>query len=402
MMLSDVSNSSVKYFVLRANGHDGHGIQRSGVCQASFEGDLISGFNGKRGREGRCRTGGARGILKPGRRSTETKGVGPRTAESEVSLSRALGIRGVELPLPGLADFGRGRHPEPIFDPFDRLKRSVREFWDTTPCGTRDVAAEEGSPGFFRAIEERRDLLEPFIRDFARFSEHRDERVLEVGVGAASDHVKFARAGAKLTGIDLTPHAIALAGKRLALEGLSSDLRVGDVERLPFPDGCFDFVYSWGVIHHTPDTARAARELVRVTRPGGRVCVMIYQRRSLVALQAWILHALLKGRPWRSLGDMVWNHIESVGTKAYTGDEARRLFAGLTDVRVTPVVTPYDIRIGRARFLPRWVQRLVPAALGWFLVIEGRKPSHPRHGMEASVAALSTEPRALGSIEDAA
>ncbi len=306
-----------------------------------------------------------------------------------------------ELQLPGLGAIGRSI-PQPIFEPFGGLKRSVREFWNTTPCGTRDVVAEEGSPAFFRAIEQRRYLLEPFIRDFARFSERRGERVLEVGVGAASDHVNFARSGANLTGIDLTPHAIKLAGKRLAMEGLSSDLRVGDAERLPFPDASFDFVYSWGVIHHTPDTPRAAREIVRVTRPGGSVCVMIYQRRSLVALQAWILHGLLKGRPWRSLGDVVWSHIESVGTKAYTSAEARRLFAGLTDVRVTPVVTPYDVRIGRARFLPRWVQRLVPSRLGWFLVIEGRKPSRPQLGLEASAAGTSTESTALGALEDAA
>jgi len=323
-------------------------------------------------------------------------------AHSEMSISRAMGTRASELHLPGLAAFGRGSHPESIVEPFDGLKHWVREFWDTTPCGTRDIAAEEGSPAFFRAIAERRDVLEPFIRDFARFSEHRGKRVLEVGVGAASDHVSFARAGANLTGIDLTPHAIELAGKRLALEGLSSDLRVGDAERLPFPDACFDFVYSWGVIHHTPDTPRAAREIVRVTRPGGRVCVMIYQRRSLVALQAWILHGLLKGRPWRSLGDVVWSHIESAGTKAYTATEARRLFADLTDVRVTPVVTPYDVRIGRARFLPRWVQRLVPSTLGWFLVVEGRKPSRPQRGAEASAAALSTASTALGPIENAA
>jgi hypothetical protein len=129
---------------------------------------------------------------------------------------------------------------------------------------------------------------------------------------------------------------------------------------------------------------------------------MIYQRRSMVALQAWILHALLKGRPWRSLGDVVWSHIESIGTKAYTGAEARRLFADLTDLRVTPVVTRYDMRIGRTRYLPRWLQRLVPAALGWFLVVEGRKPLRPDHALADSAAAAPTASRVLEPIEDAA
>jgi SAM-dependent methyltransferase len=251
----------------------------------------------------------------------------------------------------------------------------VRAFWDATPCGTRDVEAAEGSAPFFDALEAQRDALEPFIPRFARFGEWKDRRVLEVGVGAATDFVRFTRAGARLSGVDLTPHAVALARRRLALEGLAADVREADAEALPFPDDHFDFVYSWGVIHHTEDTPRAAREIVRVTRPGGEVCVMVYHRHSLVGLQAWAVHALARGRPWRSIADVLWNHVESVGTKAYTLAEARALFPGLAPLRVTPLVTPYDLRIGRARFLPRAFQRLVPSRLGWFLVVEGRKPA---------------------------
>jgi SAM-dependent methyltransferase len=255
------------------------------------------------------------------------------------------------------------------------LKDEVRSFWDATPCGTRDVVHEEGSAAFFDELEANRDRLEPFIERFARFRAWKDRRVLEVGVGAATDFVRFARAGALLSGIDLTPHAAALARRRLEREGLTADVRVGDAEQLPFPDGEFDFVYSWGVIHHTADTPAAAREIVRVVRPGGEVCVMIYHRRSLVGLQCWLVYGLLRGRPLRSVRDVLWHHVESPGTKAYSTAEARELFAGLQDLRVTPVVTPYDLRVGHSRFLSRGFQRLVPSRLGWYLVVEGRKPS---------------------------
>jgi SAM-dependent methyltransferase len=255
------------------------------------------------------------------------------------------------------------------------LKDEVRRFWDAAPCGTRDVRHPEGSAAYFDVLEANRDQLEPFIAQFARFQSWKDRRVLEVGVGAATDFVRFARAGAVLSGIDLTPHAAALARQRLELEGLAADVRVGDAESLPFADGEFDFVYSWGVIHHTADTPAAAREIVRVTRPGGEVCVMIYHRHSLVGLQCWLAYGLARGRPWRSIGDVLWHHVESPGTKAYTVAEARALFAGLEDLRVTPVVTPYDLRVGHSRFLSRRFQRLVPARLGWFLVVEGRKPA---------------------------
>ncbi|NNN06034.1 MAG: class I SAM-dependent methyltransferase [Elusimicrobia bacterium] len=253
------------------------------------------------------------------------------------------------------------------------LKEEVRRFWDKVPCGTRDVRLTEGSPEYFSAIEQDRDAKEPFIADFARFSEQRGKRVLEVGFGAGTDFVRFARAGAVLTGIDLTEHGARLVRARLAHEGLSADIHVGDAENLPFADGTFDLVYSWGVIHHTEDTPRAAREIARVVKPGGRVCVMVYHRHSLVALQCWILNALLRGRPWRTLSDVIFHHIESLGTQAYSLAEAKNLFSSLSSVAVTPRLTPYDVRITRNKYLPVWLRRFIPNRMGWFLVIEGIK-----------------------------
>lgn len=253
-------------------------------------------------------------------------------------------------------------------------KNAVRGFWEKTPCGTRDLVAPEGTKEFFRQLEKERTAREGFVADYARFSAWRGKHVLEVGVGAGSDFVRFARAGAVLTGIDLTRHGVDLTRARLALEGLAAEVRQADAESLPFADGSFDFVYSWGVVHHTPDPPRAIQEIVRVTRPGGRVCVMIYHRYSLVALQCWALYALAKGRPWRSLREVIGNHIESVGTQAYTIGEAHTLFAGLEELDVRPVVTPYDLRVGRSRYLPGWLASLVPKSLGWFLVVSGRKP----------------------------
>jgi len=254
------------------------------------------------------------------------------------------------------------------------FKSAVRDFWDEAPCGTRGIRHPEGSPEFFAQIEKERDEREPFIRDFARFDAWKGKRVLEVGFGAGTDLVRFARAGAVLSGIDYTAHAVRLARQRLRLDGLEGDLREGDAESLPFEDASFDFVYSWGVIHHTEDTGKAAREILRVTKPGAQICVMVYNRRSLVALQCWLLNGLLRGKPWVSVEQLLAAHVESPGTHAYTTDEALNLFLRLEQSSVTPVVTPYDCRLGRRLFLPAWVRACVPAGLGWFLVVQGTKP----------------------------
>ena len=246
-------------------------------------------------------------------------------------------------------------------------KRRVRSFWEEEPCGVVHAEAPEGTREFYDQIEERRSELEPFIERFADFDGARGKRLLEIGVGAGTDFVRFARAGAIATGVDLTEHAVALVRERLALEGLAADLRVADAEALPFEDGTFDRVYSWGVLHHTPDTERSVREAIRILGPGGELCVMLYARHSWVAYGLWVRHALLAARPWRSLASVLAAHMESEGTKGFTKGELRTLFRELQDLRVDKVGTAYDRQISRG------LARLTGNRLGWFLVVRGRK-----------------------------
>jgi SAM-dependent methyltransferase len=249
----------------------------------------------------------------------------------------------------------------------DRAKGSVRAFWEARPCGSSHAQATEGSSEYFEQVERRRYELEPFIDRYARFDEARGKALLEIGVGLGTDFIRFARAGAKVTGVDLTERSVRLVRQRLELEGLNGDVRVADAEALPFPDHTFDRVYSWGVLHHTPDTRQAVEEAIRVLRPGGEACVMLYGRYSWVAFGLWTRHALLKGRPRRSLSDVLHEHMESQGTKAFTVRELRRLFSHLEDVRIDCVCTPYDRRVAGplAAATGRW--------LGWFVIIRGRR-----------------------------
>ena len=250
-------------------------------------------------------------------------------------------------------------------------KEAVKSFWEAAPCGTNDTA-DLAEIEQHRELERMRDAREPFIAEYARFDETAGKDVLEVGVGAGTDHLRFAQAGARLSGVDLTEAAVTLTGRRLAMEGLSSELRVADAESLPFEDGAFDVVYSWGVIHHTPDVPAAAREILRVLRPGGRFCVMVYNRRSLVALQTWLRYAALRGRLGMSVREAIATHMESPGTQAYTAAEAAALFP-VPDVHVATRITAYDLRVGRRRFLPTWTWSLAPSSLGWFHIVGGTK-----------------------------
>ena len=245
-------------------------------------------------------------------------------------------------------------------------KEAVRGFWEARPCGGAHASAEPGSAAYFAEVEAARDRLEPFIPAFAEFERWRGRRVLEVGVGLGTDFVRFARAGADLHGVDLTEAAVDLVRQRLAQEGLEASVRVADAERLPFDDASFDLVYSWGVLHHTPDPPAAVAEVRRLVRPGGEARVMLYARRSWVALGLWGRYGLLRGRPWRSLTDVVADHMESPGTRAYTDAELHDLFAAFGDVRLEHFVTPYDRRVARGLAGARG------GRYGWFVGIRAR------------------------------
>jgi hypothetical protein len=95
---------------------------------------------------------------------------------------------------------------------------------------------------------------------------------------------------------------------------------------------------------------------------------MIYGRRSVLTFKLWVRHALLKGRPWRSPSDVVWHHVESIGTKAYTVAEARALFASFAEVEAKPVLTTYDTAL-----FPGWIARFFPDDWGWFITLRTRK-----------------------------
>jgi SAM-dependent methyltransferase len=95
--------------------------------------------------------------------------------------------------------------------------------------------------------------------------------VLDVATGTGHAALAAARQSAEVTGVDYVPRLIEIAVRRAAAEELPVDYRVADAEELPFADESFDYVLSAIGVMFTADHARAAAELVRVCRPGGRI-----------------------------------------------------------------------------------------------------------------------------------
>jgi ubiquinone/menaquinone biosynthesis C-methylase UbiE len=259
------------------------------------------------------------------------------------------------------------------------LKNEVREFWDADPCGTRYLE----SPVDFDSHARTRYALEPYIPEFAQFAAARGLKVLEIGVGMGADYLEWLKAGAQASGVDLSSTSLDRARRRCELAGFDPDLRIADAEHLPFPDNSFDVVYSYGVMHHSPDTAQCLREACRMLKPGGHARIMVYHHPSLTGAMLWLRYGIFRGK---SLRQTVYQHLESPGTKTYTQAEAHSMMEGFDDIVMRQVFSPGDLLLHQpsARFQSRFycmVWKLFPRALvrkfgsrwGLFLLISARK-----------------------------
>jgi ubiquinone/menaquinone biosynthesis C-methylase UbiE len=264
-------------------------------------------------------------------------------------------------------------------------KRRVYDFWTEASCGENLYLRGSEKTSYAEQARLRYEL-EPYISDFAAFGMARHQQVLEIGVGLGADHQRFAEAGARLYGIDLTERAVESTRQRLRLFNLHSQVEVGDAEDLVFGEETFDVVYSWGVLHHTPNTCRAVKEVYRVLRKGGIAKVMIYHKWSIVGFMLWMRFAFARLRPFTSLSELYAQYLESPGTKAYSKSEARQLFGDFRSVDIETVLTHGDLLSSRAgqghegllldlaRFI--WPRRLIKALFpgnGLFMLITAVK-----------------------------
>jgi 2-polyprenyl-3-methyl-5-hydroxy-6-metoxy-1,4-benzoquinol methylase len=227
----------------------------------------------------------------------------------------------------------------------------VRTYWDERPCNIRHSPKPVGTREYFDEVETRKYFVEPHIPRFAEFDRWRGKRVLEIGCGIGTDTVSFARHGATVTAVDLSPQSLELARRRVELCGLQSQVQFysGSAEELTsfVPIEGYDLIYSFGVIHHTPHPERVLQQMQRYAKPGATIKIMVYHRRS------WKVFAILlgygKGQFWRLKELVAENSEAQTGcpvTYTYTRKEGRQLIESsgfrMTDVFVDHIF-PYRI-----------------------------------------------------------
>jgi len=157
----------------------------------------------------------------------------------------------------------------------------VRAYWNDRPCDSELSDRNRLSREYFLDIERQRYELQPHILESLSKVDWRGKRVLEIGAGVGIDARNIIGRGGVYTGINVdrgSTEATSHALRAFSLPGIALER---DATSLEFPDGTFDVVYSFGVLHHIPDVKRAVAEIRRVLKPGGELLVMLYNRSSI-------------------------------------------------------------------------------------------------------------------------
>jgi SAM-dependent methyltransferase len=247
---------------------------------------------------------------------------------------------------------------------------AVRDYWNHHIHDLEITHHPVGSPGFFADLDQYHFEKLHHLPRLIDFDGFRGRHVLEVGCGAGTDLIRFARGGAEVTGIDLSAAAIALARENFRQQGLTADLREADGEHLPFPDASFDFIYAHGVVQYTGGDRALIDECCRVLKADGQAVFQAYNRVS------W-LNALSK------LMKVPLEHEDAPVLRKYSIREFRDLLSAFRDVRIVEERFPVKSRlhggwkgtlfntffVGGFNALPRaWVRRF-----GWHLLAFCRK-----------------------------
>lgn len=250
--------------------------------------------------------------------------------------------------------------------PTPGLTREIRDFW------TRNVNAERiigrqvtgharGEEAYFADLESQRYRSHRHLPDWIA-AMRPGRSVLEIGCGVGLDSYTIARHGLDLTAVDLTDVGVKTARTRFLRNGVPGRFLAANAEKLPFPDAQFDYVYSFGVLHHASDTARCIDEVHRVLKPGGEARIMLYHRRSLNEF----VHRLTR-IPFEDKDELC------PVVRRYTRREARDLFSKFGQVDIG---TEYLYGEGYGclfNLTPRWIYDPLSKWIGWHLMIAARK-----------------------------
>ena len=249
----------------------------------------------------------------------------------------------------------------------------VKDYWNRQPCNVKHSKKDVGTVEYFDEVERKRYTAEPHIPAFADFASWKGKKVLEVGCGLGTEGINFARAGAKYTATDLSSESLNLARQRFSVYNQKGDFYLGNSEELTsfLPRQKFDLIYSFGVIHHSPNPGKIFDQIYEYMDDDSILKFMLYAKDS------WKGYMIDAGydQPEAQYGCPIAN--------MYTDDEVRELMMGFDVLSIEQDhIFPYQIKpYKEGKFVKEpWFEAMpdpmfnsLKKRLGWHLLITARR-----------------------------
>ena len=251
----------------------------------------------------------------------------------------------------------------------------IINYWNNQPCNIKHSSCEVGTREYFEEVEKRKYFVESHIPEFAEFDKWSGKKVLEIGCGIGTDAVNFAKHGAEYTGIELSEKSLEITKKRFDVFGLKGsffNLDAQNMEALSNVGSDFDLIYSFGVIHHSPDPQKIIDNCLQILKPnGGTLKVMVYAEHS-----------------WKKI--MIDSGLDQYEAQSncpvaftYTNDQVYQMFSRFSNIQICQEhIFPYKISEYRQyqykkeewfEHMPDEIFRTLEKKLGWHLCITCQK-----------------------------
>lgn len=252
-----------------------------------------------------------------------------------------------------------------------------RLWWEMKPMTYAPWEADNRTPVTredFEAMEEYLLGKSPFLREEFAPADLAGKRALDLGSGSGVLSCYTARYGANVTAVDITDQGTRLTTRNAALRDIPIEVVRADAEAMPFPEASFDYVFSWGVLHHSRRTERALAEVARVLAPGGHGLMMVYHRNSLIYFLKGLYWLFVRGRILRGEGfaDVTDRYSDGYYHRHFSARELGACLAdaGLRPTRLMATQQEEPILPSCRGGLDRWLKK----KLGWYLVAEFERP----------------------------
>jgi len=166
----------------------------------------------------------------------------------------------------------------------------IREYWNKNQFEFQLSKSPFGTIDYFLDVESYYSKKFGYLKKYIDYSALEGKMGLDIGCGVGNSLVEITKAGAIVTGVDISDFAVEMSKKNLEVRNLNAEVIRKDGENLEYKDNSFDFIYVISTISYTPDPQRMVQEIHRMLKEGSEAYLTVYNTNSWLNLLLKVLN----------------------------------------------------------------------------------------------------------------